>query len=134
MRVFLSISAQLCCKIKAVYLWVHLNVRPTFVIVENLSCPYLLQDTTNNHASGSIVVNINFPQPGFIGSFKESWVYMPLFLLPVWFNVKLCLSHITISLFLNDFQDEISHDYPMIFPDWYMIGSISNPFPITSIS
>ena len=81
-RVFLSISYQLCCKTKLVSFWVHINFRPTFVVVSNPSWPSVFQYTTTNHAPGFIVVNINFPKPGFIGTFTYSWRYMILSLIP----------------------------------------------------
>ena len=58
--VFLSISAQLFCKVKLLSFWVHLNVIPTFVIITNLSWPPILQDIITSHASGRIVLFINF--------------------------------------------------------------------------
>ena len=50
--VFLSISAQLFCKVKLLSFWVHLNVIPTFVIIKNLSWPPIFQDIITNHAFG----------------------------------------------------------------------------------
>ena len=71
MHVLLSILSQLFCRIKVVYFWFHLNVRPTCVIFANLYCPYVLPDTTTNHASGRIVENTHFPKPDFIGPIEE---------------------------------------------------------------
>ena len=82
MHFFFSISAQICCKIKLVYFWVHLNTRSNCVIFENLSWYSLFQDTTNNHASGCILVFGNFPKSYFIGAVKESWRYTISYLLP----------------------------------------------------
>ena len=82
MHICLSLSAQFFCRIKLVSFWVHLNVRPTFVIFEKLSWPSVFQYTTNNHAPGRILVNINFPNTYFIGMVTESWRYMLLSLIP----------------------------------------------------
>ena len=45
--------------------FVHLNVRPTSVIVANLSCTYVLQDIITNYDSGCIVVFSNFTKTDF---------------------------------------------------------------------
>ena len=82
MNICLSLSAQLCCRIKLVSFWVHLNVRPNFVISSKLSWPDVFQYTPTNYSPGCIVVNINFPKPDFIGTVIESWRYMILSLLP----------------------------------------------------
>ena len=42
-HITLSISDQLCCKIKLFYFWVHLDVIPTCVIVTNLYWPPIFQ-------------------------------------------------------------------------------------------
>ena len=76
MHIFLSISAQLCCKIKILYFWVNLNARPNFVIVENLYWPSALQDTNTNHAYGFIVLFRNLPTPYLVGPVKDSWRYI----------------------------------------------------------
>ena len=36
---------------------------------------------------------------------------------PKWLNVTLFISHMTMSWFLNDSQDKIFHESPMIFPN-----------------
>ena len=64
--VCLSISAQLCCKIVIVYLWVNLDTRPNCVVVHNLYLPSVLHDRTTNHNSGCIVVFWNLPDPDLI--------------------------------------------------------------------
>ena len=69
---FLSITAQLFCKIMIVSFWVNLNTRPNCVVVQNLYLPSLLQDTTTNYNSGCIVVFCNLPNPDIIVKFKES--------------------------------------------------------------
>ena len=71
MRVCLSISAQLFCKIKLVYFWVKLDFRTTCVIVVKISWTSVFQYITTNHAPGHIAETINFPKPGFIGPNKE---------------------------------------------------------------
>ena len=98
-HVCLSTSAQLCCKIKLVSFWVHLNVRPTCVIVANFSWSSVSQYSTNNHSPGSIVVNINLPNPNIFGPVTESCRYMLLSLLPsewTWHCVISC-DHIPFS-------------------------------------
>ena len=52
-------------------LWVHLNIRPTCLIVDNLSSTSVLQYTTTNHASDRIVSTINFVKPDYIGTVSE---------------------------------------------------------------
>ena len=64
-HVCLLILAQLCCKIKLVSFWVHLNVRPTCVIFTNLYWLSVLKYTTSNHASGCILVTIILPEYDF---------------------------------------------------------------------
>ena len=81
-HVCLSISAQLCCKIEIISLWVHLNGIPTCVIFANLSWPSMIQYSTNNHASSYIVVTSNFPNPDCIGPVKYSGSYIILSFLP----------------------------------------------------
>ena len=81
MHVCLSIPAQLCCKIKILSFWVHLNAIPTCEIITNLSWPPILQDIINNHASVRIVLFRYFLKPYFIETMKESWRYMLLALL-----------------------------------------------------
>ena len=82
MHVCLSISAQVYCKIKLLYFWVHLNTILTCVIITNLSWPPMFQDIITNPYSGRIVLFSNFPRPDFIIPIKESWRYMPLPLIP----------------------------------------------------
>ena len=67
---FLSVSLQLCCKIKLVYFWFHLNSIPNCVIVDKLFWPSVFQYTTSNHASGRIVVFQNFIKTYYIGAVK----------------------------------------------------------------
>ena len=121
-------------KIKFVSLWVHINARPNCVIVDNLYWTYIFQDTTTNHASGHIVVFRNFPKPGFIGLVKESWMYMLSPLLPSEWMLHCVYPVWPCSGFSLIFQDEIFHEYPMIFQDKYLIGLIRNPFPIPYLS
>ena len=51
----------------------------------------ILKDTTTNHASVRILLNINLPKTDFIYPVKDYWRYMLLSLIPRWVNVKLCL-------------------------------------------
>ena len=77
---------------------VHLNVRPTCVIVEKISYPYVLHYIINNCASGCIIVFSNFLKPDLISPVTDY---------PMWVNVTLCIYHTTMSCFINDFKDEI---------------------------
>ena len=120
MNFWFSISAQLCCKIQLLSLWVHLNAIPTFVIVVNLSWHSTFQDTNTNPASSRII--------------KETWRYMPSFLIPNWWMWHCVLKKMTRSWFIDDFQDEIFHESPMIFHDEYLIWSIRNSFMFLYIS
>ena len=81
-HVCLSIADQFFCKIMLVYFWVHLNTRPTYVIVHNLYLPSVLQDTTTNHTSGCIVVLRNLSKPYFFGPVKYSWRCIISYLIP----------------------------------------------------
>ena len=81
-HVCLSISSQICCKIKLVSFWVPLNDRTNCVLVENLYRTSLLQDTTTNHVYIRILVFSNLPKPDFIGPFKDPNRYMLSSLLP----------------------------------------------------
>ena len=128
-----SISAQFFCKIKLFSFWVHLNAIPTCVIIYNLSWTYVFHYTTTYHATGSIVVHVNSPKPDFIGTATDSWRYMILYLLPsdwMWHCFYIIWSCPGFSII---FHDEIFYEYPMIFLDWYLIGSIKNIFPILSL-
>ena len=98
MYFFLSISTQLCCKIKLFPFWVQLNARHTCVIVANIYWPYLFKDSTNNCASSRIVVFSNFPKPGFIGPVPSIIPSTKLV------TVTLCISHMTMLWFPNDFS------------------------------
>ena len=82
MNVCLSISAQLCCRIKVVSLWVQLNVRPTCVIITNISLTPVVQYNITNPASGLIVLFRNFLQTDFVRTIKEPWRYIILSLIP----------------------------------------------------
>ena len=119
LHIWLLLSAQLCCRIKLVYFWVHINVILTCVIVENFSWPSVFQDIITNNAYGSILVNINFPNTDFIGPVTESWRYMLSPLLPgdrTWHYVYLtwpCLG------FLINFQDDIF--YESVYVSFWLI-------------
>ena len=76
MNVCLSITDQICCKIRILPFWFHLNVRPTCVIIMNLYWPPIFQDIITNHDFGCLVVFIKFLNPEYIGSIKDSWRYM----------------------------------------------------------
>ena len=80
--VCLSISAQLCCKIMIVYLWVNLDTRPNCVVVQNLYLPSVLNYTTTNYNSGCIVVFYNLTYPDFIVNVKESHRCLISYFLP----------------------------------------------------
>ena len=82
MHVCLSISNNLCCKIKIVSLWVHLNAIPPCVIVKNLSWPPIFQDFITNRASGCILVFSHLFKPYYIIKIKELWTYMLFYFLP----------------------------------------------------
>ena len=100
--VCLSISDQICCKIMIVYFWVNLDIRPNFVIVQNLYLPSVLQYTTTNHNSRCIVVLWNWTNPDFIFKVKESHRFMISFFFPKWVKFILCLSRLTMYWFINE--------------------------------
>ena len=131
--VCLSISAQLCCKIEIISLWVHLNGIPTCVIFANLSWPSMIQYSTNNHASSYIVVTSNFPNPDCIGPVKYSGSYIILSFLPSEWTWHCVYPIWPCSGFSMPFQDKIFHESPIIFQDEYLIGSIINYSPIPYI-
>ena len=111
----LSISSQICCEIKLVYFWIHLDARPNFVIVYNLSCPSLFQYTNKNHASGRILVSRSFSKAWF---HWDSQVVMELYSIITylkWVNMTLCLSHSIMFCFISNFRDKILHESPMVF-------------------
>ena len=109
-------------KMKLVSLWVHLNVRPTYDVFENLSRTSVFKDTNTNHASGHIVVTINLPKTDFIGPFKESCMYMLSSHIPsewTWHRV---------------FPIWTCTGFSMIFQVEYLIGFIRNSFTILYLS
>ena len=120
MHICLLLSAHFFCRIKLASFWVHMNVRPTCVIVVNLSCPYVLKDTTNNHAYGGIVVNINFPKLGFIGPVMESWMYMLSPLLPGEITWHCVYPIQTCNVLSMIFQDEIFYESIYVL-FWYIM-------------
>ena len=65
--IWISISDQLCCKIKLFTFLVHLDVIPNCLIIDTLYLISVLQDNTTNNAYNHIVALINFPKPDFIG-------------------------------------------------------------------
>ena len=101
-HVCLSISAQLWYKIKLVSFWVHLNARPSCVIVENPSWPSVFLYTTTNNASGRIVLFIKSSKPDYMASQLVMGVYYIIYS-PKLFNVTLCISHLKMSWFLDGF-------------------------------
>ena len=98
----LLISSQLSCKIVIVYFWVHLNTRPLCVIVQNLSWNSELQDITTDHTSGLLVVCVHFNATYFIDTVKESQGHKISYVIPERFNLKLCLSNLTVYWFINE--------------------------------
>ena len=115
MNVCLSISDHICSKIKLLYFWVNLGARPTCVTVANLYRTPIWYDITTNHAYGHIAVFRNPPQAWF---YWDSQLVLEVYdITPSskWVTIKLCLSHMTILWFLNDFQDDIFHEASIIF-------------------
>ena len=113
--VCLSISARFCCKIMIMYFWVKLDTRPNCVIVWNLYLPSVLQDTTNNHNSGWILLFCNLPNPDLIVKFKESHRFMISYFITKWVKSTLCLSHLTIYWFINEFSRWILDSFNVKF-------------------
>ena len=111
-------------------LWVQLIARPNCVIIDNLSWTSLLQYTTTNHTSGSILVFRNFPKHDFIGTVKDSWRCVVSSLLSIEWKWQFIYTIWTCSGFSIIFQNEIFHESPIIFQDESFIGMIRNSFPI----
>ena len=104
MHVCLSISAQLCCRIKLLSFWVLLNAIPAFLMITDLSWPSILQYIITNHASGQVVVFRNFFKTNFIETIKESWRYILLSLLPselMWHCVQLIWPYTVFSMIIR---------------------------------
>ena len=66
MHVWLSIPDQLCCKIKVLSFWIHLNTRLNCITVENLSCTSVIKDNTTKHAYGHIIEFRNICKPDLL--------------------------------------------------------------------
>ena len=82
---------------------------------------FILQDTTNNHNSGFILVFCNWPNPGLIVKAKESYRCIIAQLLPKLVKLTLCLSQLTMYWFINEFSRWIL--------DIFNVKSLSNSIP-----
>ena len=102
-HIWISIPNQLYYEIMFVYFFIHLDVQRNCVFVKNLSCPSVIQHTNNNHTSVYIVLFIKFDKPGFVSIVKESHRRIISYLLTNWVILTLCMSHLTMYCFLNDF-------------------------------
>ena len=132
MHVWLSISDQLCCRIKLLSFWVHFNTLPTCVIITNHSWLSVFQCTNTDHFPGRIVVHVNYPKTYFIGPYNDVWRYKLLSLLPrewTWNCVYLIWS---CSIFSNIFRMKyllVSNDLSGLIIDRVNDKLLSNSTP-----
>ena len=113
-NVYLSLPDQMWFKIKLFPIWVHLDFRPNFVIVENLYCPSISQYTTNNHAYIHIEVFRKFllshcsahklPQAWFYWYTQGEMMIYDIIPSTKLVNMTICLSNLTMSWFLDDYS------------------------------
>ena len=116
--ILINISTFLLNQI--VSFWFHLNAIPTCVIFGSITCPYVLQYTTTNYTYDHIVVKINFPDPGFIGTVTYSWRYIISSLISgewTWHCVYPIWPRPGFSMI---FQDEISYE-SLYVSFWYIM-------------
>ena len=134
-HISISLSDQLCCRIKFVSFWVCLNIRPTCVIFSNLSWTSAFQYTTTNYASCFIVVNINFPKYYFIGTVIDSWrcIILPFFPSELmWYFVSLILPCTGSSMTFRMKYLWVSNDFYGFILDRVNAKFLSNSIPFLS--
>ena len=83
-------------------IWSNLKARSKYLVIKNLSWPFICECTTTTHISIHNVLFINFVNNGLIGTNKELQRHVLLHIITAWYNLVPCLSRPTMSSLLYE--------------------------------